>query len=51
MKDPHDSGYEKDFGEVARRYIIDMCSEAFVYLKDCEDALGNSKALKDGVSG
>lgn len=44
MKNPQNGGYEKGIAEIARRYVLDVSSEAFVYLKDCEDTLGKSKA-------
>lgn len=47
VKNLYDGSDEKR----VRLYVLDMSHEPIVHLKDGEDALGESKALEDGISG
>lgn len=51
MKNLYDGSDEKNIPDLVRLYVLDMSPESIVHLKDGEDALGKSKALRDGVSG
>ena len=51
MGDLFDCSYEKDIADLARVYVLDVSPEPMGHLESCEGALGNRKALEDGVSG
>lgn len=51
VKDLYDGSDEENIPDLVRLYVLDMPPEPIVHLKDGEDALGESKALEDCVSG
>ena len=51
VRNLYDGSDEKNVPDLVRLYVLDMSPEPTVHLKDRQDALGESKALEDGISG
>lgn len=51
MENFQDCSQEKEIADLGRLQVLDMPSKPIVHQKDCEDALGGSKALEGGISG